>query len=56
MKIAVKTIMVLVLSALFMTGCSSTPAPKKDPYNDADSQRTRSDKAQGELSSETIRN
>ncbi|MCG6939394.1 MAG: hypothetical protein LJE83_14640 [Gammaproteobacteria bacterium] len=55
MKLIVNTIMVLILSALFMAGCSSTPEPKKDPYNDADSQRTRSDKAQGELSSETIR-
>jgi len=53
MKFVVKTIMMIMLSTLFMTGCSSSPEPKKDPYNDADSQRSRADRSQGELSSET---
>lgn len=55
MKHVVKTIIVLLLTTLFAVGCSGSPEPKKDPYNDADSQRSRADKSQGELSSETIR-
>lgn len=42
----------LVLAALAFTGCASDPAPN-DPYNDADSQRSRADKAQDELSRDT---
>ena len=51
MKAICKTTL-LVLAALTFSGCASDPAPN-DPYNDADSQRSRADKAQGELSNET---
>lgn len=53
MKDILKAIVLPVVAALAITGCSSTPAPQNDPYNDADSQRSRSDKAQDELSRET---
>ena len=49
----VHSIAVLVLSVLSVTGCSSTPEPQEDPYNMADEQRSRADRAQDELSSET---
>ena len=55
MNIIVKAVIVLLLTNLLVTACSSAPAPKRDPYNDADSQRTRADSAQGELSSETVK-
>ena len=42
----------IVLAILAFTGCASDPAPN-DPYNDADSQRSRADKAQDELSRDT---
>ena len=42
----------IVLVVLAFTGCTSDPAPK-DPYNDADSQRSRADKAQDELYRDT---
>ncbi len=55
MKIAIKPIIVLLLAALSIAACSSAPAPKRDPYNDADSQRTRAGQAQGEMSRDTSR-
>jgi PBP1b-binding outer membrane lipoprotein LpoB len=51
MKAICKAIL-LVLAALVFTGCASDPVAN-DPYNDADSQRSRADKAQDELSNET---
>ena len=51
----IKTNIVLLLTALLITGCSSTPEPQQDPYNQADSQRSRAQQAQDELSSETSR-
>jgi len=53
MKSVVKTNIVLLLTALFIAGCSSAPATPNDPYNDADSQRSRADKTQDELSRDT---
>jgi len=53
MKPVVKTNIVLLLVALFMAGCSSAPEPQKDPYNQADSQRSRAKQTQDELSKET---
>ena len=50
-----KTTTVLMLAVILLAGCSSAPEPKEDPYNQADSQRSRADKAQDELSSETSR-
>ena len=44
---------VLLLTTVLMTGCSSAPEPQQDPYNQADSQRSRAQQAQDELSSET---
>ena len=45
----------MVMTAVLITGCSSTPEPQVDPYNDVDSQRSRASEAQRELSSETNR-
>jgi len=44
---------VMILAALSISSCSNAPEAKRDPYNDADSQRTRAQQAQDELSSET---
>ncbi|MBE9560337.1 MAG: hypothetical protein IMF15_06075 [Proteobacteria bacterium] len=49
----VKTNILILLTALLITSCSSAPAPQRDPYNDADSQRSRSGQAQGEMSRDT---
>ena len=53
MKSIAKTNVLILLTALLMVSCSSTPAPERDPYNDADSQRSRSGQAQGEMSRDT---
>jgi hypothetical protein len=50
MKSKVNTSILFLLTALMIAGCSSAPAPQHDPYNDADSQRSRADKAQDEMS------
>ena len=55
MKPLVKTNIVSLLTALLIAGCSSDPIPQNDPYNDADSQRSRAKQTQDELSSETSR-
>jgi|GEM_PF-3132637 len=55
MNIKLKTCFVLSLTAMLMAACSSTPGPQHDPYNPADSQRSRAQQAQDELSSETSR-
>jgi PBP1b-binding outer membrane lipoprotein LpoB len=55
MDTAVKSIIVLLLTTLFMAGCSSSPEAKEDPYNQADSQRSRAKQTQDELSSEASR-
>ena len=47
-----KKLILLLLASFLIASCSSAPAPD-DPYNDADSQRSRADKAQDELSRET---
>jgi len=44
--------LIILASAVMLAACSDTPT-KRDPYNDADSQRTRAQQSQGELSSET---
>ena len=55
MNVVVKITSFLLLAAFAATGCSSTPVPQADPYNDADSQRSRAQQAQDELSSEADR-
>ena len=55
MKSVVKTNIILLLTAMLLAGCSSDPVPQKDPYNDADSQRSRAEDTQDELSGETSR-
>lgn len=55
MNIAPKNHTALLLTTVLMTACSSTPEPQHDPYNPADSQRSRAQQAQDELSSETSR-
>ena len=56
MKSAIRTKIVILLTALFLAGCSSTPPPQKDPYNPSDSQKSSAKQAQDELSSETDKN
>ncbi len=51
-----KTTIVLLLTALSITGCSSTPEQQVDPFNEEGSQRSRSQQAQDELSAETDKN
>lgn len=53
MKHTVITSIMLLLTALLITGCSSEPIATDDPYNQADSQRSRAKQAQDELSSDT---
>ena len=55
MKPVVKMNILLLLAAIVITGCASDPAPANDPYNDADSQRSRSDKAQDEMRRDSSR-
>ena len=55
MKSIVKINIVVLLTALLIISCSSTPASKGDPYNDADSQRSRSGQAQDEMSRDLSR-
>ena len=54
MRYIVKLVTLLLLTLLATAGCSSTPT--NDPYNPADEQRSRADKAQDELSKETSGN
>jgi hypothetical protein len=49
MKQVIKTSTLLLLTALAIASCSSAPTPANDPYNDADSQRSRAEKAQDEM-------
>jgi PBP1b-binding outer membrane lipoprotein LpoB len=56
MKSSIKANIVLLLTALFIAGCSSAPPPQKDPYNQADSQKSDAKQAQDELSSEIDKN
>jgi len=52
-KSIIKTSIFLLLTALFLAGCSNAPEQKDhDPYHTTDEQRSRADKAQGELSRE----
>ena len=53
MKSVIKTTIVLLLTAMAITACSSDPVVQNDPYNDADSQRSRSKQAQDEMSRDT---
>lgn len=58
MNPSIKINAVLLLTTLSIAGCSSTesqPEPQRDPYNQADSQRSRATQAQDDLSSETSR-
>ena len=53
MKPVVNSAIVIIVAALSISSCSDAPEVKRDPYNDADSQRTRAQQTQDELSSET---
>lgn len=53
MRAVANSIIALLFTALSITGCSSSAEPKNDPYNDADSQRSRAKQTQDELSRET---
>lgn len=59
MNRVVKINIVLLLTAfslsLSIAGCSSSPQPKEDPYNQDDSQRSRAKQTQDELSRETAK-
>ena len=57
MNAAAKTSIILLLATLSLAACSGTPPePERDPYNAADSQRTRAGQTQDELSSDTSNN
>jgi PBP1b-binding outer membrane lipoprotein LpoB len=56
MKSSIKADIIILLTALFIAGCSSTPPPQKDPYNEAGSQKSSAKQAQDELSSEIEKN
>jgi len=53
MNTAIKISIITLLTTLSITACSNSPAPKKGPYDSADSQRERAHQTQQELSSET---
>ena len=57
MKTTARFFILIILTTLTISACSSAPAPttKRDPYNDADSQRSRAGQAQGEMSKDTAR-
>ena len=55
MNPVVITRFVLLLTVLATVGCASAPEAVVDPYNSADSQRSRAEQAQDELSSEASR-
>lgn len=55
MRAFLKTSTLILLAALAISGCASDPAPANDPYNDADSQRSRSGSAQDEMRRDTSR-
>ena len=47
-------IAILLMTASLITACASEPPQvAKDPYNDADSQRTRAKQAQDEMTRDT---
>jgi uncharacterized lipoprotein len=56
MHSVLKMKIVLILAVLFIAGCSSSPEVQQDPYNSADSQRSRASQAQDELDSNTSGN
>ncbi len=56
MKMSLSVSIMFLLSSLLLVGCGSSPEPKAhNPYDSADSQRTRADSTQNELSRETSR-
>jgi len=52
MNLVVNATIVLLLTVLCIAGCSSSPPPQQDPYNQSDSQKSNAQQAQDELSSE----
>lgn len=52
MNHVVKTNIVLLLTALLIAGCSSTPEQSNDQWNSAETQKSKAKQAQDELSSE----
>jgi outer membrane lipoprotein SlyB len=55
MNFVVTPIVVLMLTAFAIGGCSSNPELPDDSYNSADEQRSRAEQAQDELSTETYK-
>ena len=52
MNHVVKINIVLMLTALLIAGCSSSPEQQDDKWNSAESQKSKAKQAQDELSSE----
>jgi len=48
----VKTHIVILLTTLSIAGCSTSPEQQDDPWNSAESQKSKAKQAQDELTSE----
>lgn len=55
MNILIKASIVILITALSMSGCSSNPEQDSGGYNSPDSQKSNAKHAQDELTSETAR-
>lgn len=55
MQTTIRSITILILTVLTIASCSSAPVQKRDPYNDADAQRSRAGQTQDEMSRDTSR-
>ncbi len=53
MSLVVKANIVILLTALSIAGCSSGPEPRADQWNSPETQKSKAQQAQDELSSET---
>ena len=55
MKPFASSAVIIILTALSISACTTVKETKRYPYNDADTQKTRAHQAQDELSAETLR-
>lgn len=55
MNLFVKASILILITTLSMSGCSTAPKQDDDGYNSSDSQKSNAKHAQGELTSETTK-